>query len=114
MTRFSQFDIVTVPFPFTDKLKTKKRPAIILSNFKEFDKRTEHSICAMITSEKNKSWPHDIRIKNLEITGLTAPSVIRMKFFTLDHQIIIERIGTLESKDLAQLKKSFKAVFLNL
>ena len=114
MNRFKQFDIVTVPFPYTDKNKAKKRPAIILSQYDEFDKKIGHSICAMITSEKNKPWPHDVSIKNLKRTGLPAPSVIRMKFFTLDHQIIIEKIGTLSAKDLGNFKKSFKAVFLNL
>ncbi len=114
MTPFEQFDVITVPFPYTDRSKSKKRPAIILSHSLKFDKKINHSICAMITSEKNRSWPNDVLIKNLKITGLPAPSVIRMKIFTLDHQIIIEKIGTLSSKDLATLKKSFKAVFLNL
>lgn len=114
MIPFKQFDVVTVPFPYTDKSKSKKRPAVILSNQNKFGKKINHSICAMITSEKNKSWPNDVLIKNLETTGLPAPSVIRMKLFTLDHQIISGKIGTLSEKDLKNLKESFKTVFSNL
>ena len=33
----SRYDVATVPFPFVDRLKTKKRPAVVLSN-KEFNR----------------------------------------------------------------------------
>ena len=52
MTPFKQFDVITVPFPYTDKNKSKKRLALVLINHTEFDKKINHSICAMITSEK--------------------------------------------------------------
>ena len=30
--RFEAYDVVVVPFPFTDKLAVKRRPALIISN----------------------------------------------------------------------------------
>ena len=47
---YNQFDIVLVPFPFTDKNSSKKRPALILSN-KDYQIKTNHLILTMITSE---------------------------------------------------------------
>ena len=108
---YKQFDIVTVPFPFTDSNATKKRPAIIMSSHKNFNNETGHSIMAMITSARNTSWPCDIVIADLSGAGLPKSSVIRMKFFTLDHKLIIGTIGTLSAKDKMSLKKMMKAVF---
>jgi mRNA interferase MazF len=108
---YKQFDIVTVPFPFTDSSATKRRPAIVLSSHKNFNNETGHSVMAMITSARNKSWPCDISIADLVSSGLPKPSVIRMKFFTLDHKLIIDTIGVLSAKDKAALKKMMKSVF---
>jgi len=47
---YSRYDVVTVPFPFVDRPKTKKRPAVVLSNM-EFNK-SNHTILAMITTKK--------------------------------------------------------------
>lgn len=34
---FNAFDVVVVPFPFTDKATTKRRPALILSDAQAFN-----------------------------------------------------------------------------
>jgi mRNA interferase MazF len=34
---YSQFDVVVVPFPFTDSSTTKRRPALILSDAGTFN-----------------------------------------------------------------------------
>jgi len=46
------FDVVIVPFPFTDKAQQKRRPALILSQAQAFGKIAGHSVIAMITSAK--------------------------------------------------------------
>jgi len=53
----------------------------------------------MITSAKNSDWPLDTKIQNLDAAGLPSASIIRMKFFTLDEQLIIRKIGTLAEAD---------------
>ena len=65
------FDIVIVPFPFTDKLNVKNRPALILSNHKDFNQPIGQSILAMITSARNEPWPLDIPITDLSQAGLS-------------------------------------------
>lgn len=108
---YKQFDVVAVPFPFTDSSVTKKRPAVILSSHKNFNNEAGHCIMAMITSARNAAWPCDIAITDLSLSGLPKPSVIRMKFFTLDHKLIIGTVGVLSTKDKVVLKKMMKTVF---
>lgn len=50
---YKPFDIVVVPFPFTGAARSKRRPALILSDNMNFGNKIEHSILAMITSQKN-------------------------------------------------------------
>lgn len=96
---FEAFDVVVVPFPFTDKTTTKRRPALVLSGAKAFNQRIAHCVLAMITSAKNSDWPLDVEIEDLDAAGLPSASIVRMKLFTLDDQLVIRKAGTLAQKD---------------
>jgi mRNA interferase MazF len=95
------FDIVVVPFPFTDQNIDKKRPALVLSN-DVFNEATDNCVLAMITSAKNPEWPLDIRISSLQKAGLSAPSKIRMKMFTLDGRLILKKLVVFPAKTKRQ------------
>jgi mRNA interferase MazF len=101
---YNQFDVVLVPFPFTDKNVTKKRPALILNN-KDYQIKTNHLILAMITSAKNTQWINDFEIKELENTGLKTNCVIRYKVFSLDERIILKKIGFISANEQIQIKE---------
>ena len=88
---YDRFEVVIVPFPFTDKAQVKRRPALVLSSHTAFGRRAGHSVMAMITSAQNPPWPLDVPISDLVAAGLPAPSVVRMKLFTLDHRFIITK-----------------------
>ncbi len=47
---YEQFDVVVVPFPFTDTSGTKKRPALVISDAVTFNTPLRRSVMAMITS----------------------------------------------------------------
>jgi len=98
---YKQFDIVKVPFPFTDKLATKNRPALIISSAESFNNKIEHSVMAMITSAKQSDWPLDTVITDIQAAGLPVASLIRLKLFTLDHRLIRGTLGQLSEKDQA-------------
>jgi mRNA interferase MazF len=114
MVHFKQFDVIVVPFPYADSPKSKRRPALIISSASEFDGKIGHSVCAMITSQNNKSWPLDVEIRDLKTAGLPAPSVVRMKLFTIDHQIINGKIGELLNDDQKLVMKSIKTLLPQL
>ena len=105
---YSAFEIVVVPFPFTDRKTQKRRPALILSKHKEFNETCGHYVLAMITSQKNPAWPLDTPISDMKKAGLNAASKVRMKLFTLDARLILKKIGTLSSKDQKAVSKALK------
>ncbi len=108
---YEPFDVVVVPFPFANSAKTKRRPALVISENARFGNDIEHSVLAMITSQKNEPWPLDAAIKNKKQSGLTAPSVVRMKLFTLDNRFILKKIGHLSKTDQRQVKQSLSKIF---
>lgn len=106
---YDRFEVVTVPFPFTDKAQVKRRPALVVSSHAAFGRRAGHSVMAMITSAQNPPWPLDIPISDLAAAGLPAPSVVRMKLFTLDHRFIIAKRGKLSEKDRKMVSRALKS-----
>lgn len=108
---YSRYDIVKVPFPFTDRQSGKIRPALILSDGKTFNSRINQCVMAMITSAKHSDWPLDTRIENLLGTGLPAPSVIRLKLFTLDNRLILAKLGQLDPVDQCIVEQQLKTLF---
>ncbi len=105
---FEAFDVVVVPFPFTDQLSTKRRPALVLSDAKIFNKQIGHCLLAMITSANNSDWPLDVEIGGLDCAGLSSASVVRMKLFTLDERLIIRKAGSLIEKDRDLVERSLQ------
>jgi len=106
------FDVVVVPFPFTDQKTDKKRPALVLSDASQFNDETQSCVMAMITNIKNPDWPLDTKIGSIQKTGLPAPSKVRMKLFTLDSRLIIKKIGSLAAKDQKAVRENLKKLFV--
>jgi mRNA interferase MazF len=110
MATYRQFDVVVVPFPFTDRAATKKRPALVLSS-ESFNSGICHSVMAMITTASHSEWPMDIVIENLKDAGLKTLSIIRMKLFTIDHVLILKQIGHLNPQDRISVELALQSLF---
>ena len=95
-----RFDVVLVPFPFSDRSGAKPRPALVLSDEKS-NATDGHTILAMITRSVSEVWQSDVPITDLAAAGLNAPSVVRFKLFTLDNDRVRRRLGALGAADLA-------------
>src|SRR5580765_3625510 len=91
MPSFEVWDIVKVPFPYTDRPIRQRRPALVVA---AGDLLAEHGLLwlAMITSAANRSWPGDVPVTNLEAAGLPIPSIIR-----------VAKIATIEARDAEKL-----------
>ena len=107
---FDQFDVVRVPFPFTDRDATKNRPALVMSDSVCFNSLAGHSVLAMITSKGNDPWPLDCDIGNLQEAGLGTPSMVRFKLFTLDHRLLRGKLGHLDGEDIRLVTESIAAL----
>lgn len=101
------FDVLVVPFPFTDSTAVKRRPALVLSAG-QFQDRSGHLVCAMITSRENRGWPLDVDLTDLKSAGLTHASVVRMKLFTLDERFVLRKAGRLDEPDRTAVQRSLK------
>jgi len=102
--RFEPYDVVVVPFPFTDKLAVKRRPALIISNHLFNGDYHNHLIMAMITTVKNSEWSGDIQLHDWQSANLTVPCKVRFKLFTLDRRLVIQRLGSLSPTDQETVK----------
>ncbi|AJF07667.1 type II toxin-antitoxin system PemK/MazF family toxin [Geoalkalibacter subterraneus] len=100
---YEAFDVVVVPFPFTDRATTKRRPALILSDAAIFNRPVGQAVMAMITSARNSDWPLDVEIEDLDAAGLPAPSIVRMKLFTLDEKLVLRKAGALVGADRGRI-----------
>ena len=97
-----RWDVVVVPFPFSDKASKKRRPALVLSagTFNS----SGHTILAMITSRGHHPWPGDCNLNDHDEAGLPLPCLVRLKLFTLDNRVILRRIGSLSQADMQRVQ----------
>jgi len=104
MTVYKKWDIILIPFPFTNLRTNKKRPGLIVSPNEYNDKYD--LVIAFITSKLDSNYRvGDYKIKNWERSNLPKPSMIRMKFATIDKSLVIKKIGRLFEKDTYEFKK---------
>lgn len=107
MTTFKKWEIVLVPFPFTNQKKSKKRPAVVLSPT-EYN-LGEDIVIGFVTSKIDGEDSFlDYLIKNWEEASLPKPSKIKMKFATIEKKIVVKKLGKLSDLDKKLL--SYKLV----
>lgn len=99
------FDLVAVPFPFTDSTESVRRPALVVSQ-RDFNV-DGHTLMAIIRDARNPVWPLDVRIDHVAV-GLKMASIVRMKLFTLDNRLIIRKIGALSDADRGRVVESLR------
>ncbi|MCA3596893.1 MAG: type II toxin-antitoxin system PemK/MazF family toxin [Methylobacterium sp.] len=65
-----------MPFPYTDQLAEKRRPALVVSN--PALEKLGYLWVAMVTSRRAESgMTGDVVIEDITLAGLPAPSVVR-------------------------------------
>ena len=98
--------IILIPFPFTDLTGSKVRPAVVLS-------RNELDVTiSFITSELKWMSQYDIPLLPSELSGLKAPSLIRIsKIATIDSALVLGELGELSKSEIDELNKSLIRLF---
>ena len=104
-----RFDTVVVPFPFSEKAGSKRRPAVALSN-RQFNESGK-TVLAMITSKGHHPWPGDHQIEDLESAGLPLPCIVRLKIFTIDNRLLLRQLGHLGESDRSSLSSIVERYF---
>lgn len=98
---FAQGAVLVLPFPYSDRLAEKRRPAVVIS--KPALERAHGLVwVAMITSDHGARRGGDVPVSNLDRAGLPAPSLVRpMKIATIEPARVIRTAGALVRTDLA-------------
>jgi mRNA interferase MazF len=105
---YSAYEIVVVPFPFTERPVSKRRPVLILSS-DGFNREHDQLLLAMITSGEHP-WKSDVPIIHWREAGLTGRCVLRFKIFTLPQSMVLGRIGALIRSDRLVVGTRFSEV----
>ena len=112
MTTYRKWDIIIVPFPFTDLTTVKKRPALVVSP-DNYNKSGQDVVIAFLTSRMDVSPRFgDYRIRFWQESGLPTASLLRMKYATIDREIILKRIGRLCEKERGSVRAAIQRFFL--
>lgn len=107
---YDRWDIVLLPFPFTNLQTTKKRPALILSP-KKYNSGPDVLVMFVTSNLKAKPKVGDYKLSEWKEAGLPKPSVTRMKFATIQKSLIIKKIARLTEKDQLTLGENMRAFF---
>jgi mRNA interferase MazF len=101
-------DIVLLSFPFTDLKGKKVRPALVLV-VSDLD-----VIVAFITTQFKWQNTFDILLEPNDLNGLKKTSLVRLsKITTIDKDLILGKLGELDSLDMKNINKSLIKI-LNL
>ena len=92
------WDVVRVPFPYTDRPVRQWRPAVVVA---AGHLAATHGLLwvLMVTSADNRRWSDDVPVSDLDVAGLPAPSVVRAAKIATIEAGDAERIGTLPRTD---------------
>ena len=91
MPGFKVWDIVKVPFPYTDRPVRQRRPALVIA---AGEIEAGHGLLwlMMVTSAANRGWRGDVLVSDIAVAGLPIPSIIRPA-----------KIATIEARDAEAL-----------
>jgi mRNA interferase MazF len=105
---FVTFDIVVVPFPYSDRLAEKRRPALVVSA-PTLEDSLQRLWVAMITSDRGRPLLGDMTITDLGAAGLPAASLVRAsKIATIETERVLRQAGRLSPTDIVAARAALR------
>ena len=102
MPGFEVWDVVKVPFPYTNR-PVQQRHSALMVVVPAAPGAPDLLWVLMVTSAANRGWPGDIAVSDLAAAGLPAACVVRSaKIATIEAEDA-ERIRSLPSEDRCQV-----------
>lgn len=107
-----QKEIVLLPYPFTNFENTKVRPALIISNDNFNEKQKDCILIPLTTVLKNNSYSINLKDGDLREGYLIKTSQIKIdKVFTVEKDLIIMKIASINNKKFDEICKKFLNLF---
>lgn len=105
-TTYSFADVILVPFPFTDQRTTKKRPAVVVSSDAYHRQRPDIILMAITSQVRPTTTVGEAVLQHWKSAGLIKPSVLKPLLATVEHRLILRKMGVLHDDDVAALRKA--------
>jgi mRNA interferase MazF len=100
-----RWDIVVVPFPYSDQFAEKRRPALVVSSDK-FNRKHGLLWVSMITSASKAPWDGDVAIVPSHQMGLPSPSMVRTaKIATIEPSRVLRVAGRIDKPTTTQVQR---------
>ena len=109
MQSFDTWDIIKVPFPYTDRPVRERRPALVVASESI---QVHHGLLwvMMITSSENRGWPGDVIVSDLKVSGLPVASIVRTAKIATTEARESDRIGVLPTDDRVAITAHLQTV----
>ena len=107
MPRCEVWDLVKVPFPYTNRPVQQRRPALVVA-VPDALSAPDLLWVLMVTSAANRGWPGDVVVSDLAAAGLPAPSVVRSAKIATIEVRDAERIGQMPPEDRAPVREALR------
>ena len=109
-TSYSFGDIVLVSFPFTDQSAAKQRPAVVVSSEAYHRSRPDLIIMAVTSQLGPTQGVGDVQLKDWQAAGLLKSSAIKPVIATIEHTLVIKRLGRLKEDDQQNLRTAIAKI----
>lgn len=108
MEKYLKGDVVIIPFPYSDLVQRKRRPALVLANLKEND-----LILCQITSQLRQSkYFVPLNDDNFTTGQLPIPSNIHCSLvFTMCKNLVIKKVGTINMGTMVRVLQNIGRIF---
>jgi mRNA interferase MazF len=100
---YKRRDILVVPFPFADSNKSRKRPALVISNGK-VNNSGDYMLIQITSKEKEDDLSVEIFTQDFEESPLPLKSYVRShKIFLLNESLILYKMTSVKDSFLEKI-----------
>ena len=104
------WDVIGVPFPYTNRPVQQHRPALVVAQHRAAGSPALLWVL-MITSASHRRWSGDIEISDIVLAGLAAKSIVRTAKIATIEAREAERIGHLPLADRPAVRDQIAGLF---
>lgn len=107
---YSKGDIILLPYPFTNLIANKVRPAVVVGSDGE---KYDDIFVVPLTSKIYTLSENEFCLENWKESGLNVPTAVKRGCILIDVELVIKKVGVLSTADLTSVNNSLK-VWLEL